>query len=671
MSSQIDTNQIKDWRSIITLIVFVITNVIVLFPFHIPLWLPRWMYNGFFDLLSYMRIIPPREPLGYEHHPTLHDSQSRFGRMFIKVRFPMDLVTAPLIADLFLLAILAIGREEVHDGTVGADSIHPIDVMVFFITLAYIAISIDASGLIRWLAYKVLQRGGENGRRLFFYLYTFFFVLTGLVGNDPTVLSGSPFLAYMTRVSANIKSPRAWIFSQFAMANVGSAILVSSNPTNLVLAGAFGIKFIHYTANVIVPVVATVIVLFPIMLFIVFRNKDLVPPKIELHELPEEAKLRDPVNPNIPRNYVISSRDGQDETKEQREEREQLASLEEIMNPYLDKVSATVGAVVMAATLITILALNASSSSGSEVPVFYITLPAAAVMLCWDLTFGWIHRHETRAIARGGLEKTKFDEKDVAASADLSTALPEPPKAHVNDGDDKEDIQNEIGCRTEATETRLSASKKVGLQEKSLDQEARPTLQSKAIEWYKWLQETFPTAMAVLSHLPYKLVPFAFCMFVLVQGLVTKGWVPVFAHGWDEWVKRTGVVGAIGGMAFVSVILCNFAGTNIGTTILLCRIIQAWVEIRRADATPISQRTFWATVYSMAIGVNYGAFSIAFSASLAGLLWRDILARKGIKVGSLDFVRINVPIITVSMIVGCAVLVGEVYITRNQDPYTG
>jgi len=28
----------------------------------------------------------------------------------------MNFVTAPLVADLFLLAILAIGRQEVHDG---------------------------------------------------------------------------------------------------------------------------------------------------------------------------------------------------------------------------------------------------------------------------------------------------------------------------------------------------------------------------------------------------------------------------------------------------------------------------------------------------------------------------------------------------------------------------
>lgn len=43
-------------------------------------------------------------------------------------------------------------------GTIGADNIVPIDIMAFFITLAYIAVSLDATGLIRYLAYKVLVR---------------------------------------------------------------------------------------------------------------------------------------------------------------------------------------------------------------------------------------------------------------------------------------------------------------------------------------------------------------------------------------------------------------------------------------------------------------------------------------------------------------------------------
>ena len=88
-------------------------------------------------------------------------------------------------------------------------------------------------------------------------------------------------------------------------------------------------------------------------------------------------------------------------------------------------------------------------------------------------------------------------------------------------------------------------------------QRKRTTLESIFKERYQWARETFPTTMTVFSHLPLALLPFAFCMFVLVQALVTKGWVPVFAHGWDHWVEKTGTVGAIGGMGFLSVILCN------------------------------------------------------------------------------------------------------------------
>lgn len=73
----------------------------------------------------------------------------------------------------------------------------------------------------------------------------------------------------------------------------------------------------------------------------------------------------------------------------------------------------------------------------------------------------------------------------------------------------------------------------------------------------------------------------------------------------------------------------------------------------------------------MALGVNYGAFSTAFSASLAGMLWRDILLRKHIRVRGLEFARVNLPIITIAMVVGSAVLIGEVYLTRGTGPYQG
>lgn len=770
MAQDLNTGQIRHWRSIVTLIVFILTStyqknsnlhqtkrlisisdLIVLFPFHIPLYVPRQLSNAVLDGLSGLRIISPRQ----KHNPD-HEDDDNNGKAkpFVRLNFPMNFVTTPLIADLFLLAIGAIGREEVHDGTIGANNISPIDIMVFFLTLAYIAISIDASGLIRYLAFKVLQKAGHVGHRLFFYLYAFFFVLGSFIGNDPIILSGTAFLAYMTRVSSNIIHPRAWIHSQFAIANIASAILVSSNPTNLVLAGAFQIKFIEYTANMIVPVVATAVILFPFLLYIVFADESLIPISIEMHDLSEEAKARKPVNPNIPNARGVA----EEEEKKAANTNgvgTQLLSLEEIMNPFLDKGGAAFGAVVMAATLATVLALNAASQSTGEHPVFWVTLPAAFVMLCWDIAFGWVHRHETRDIARKGRQEietaraeqairdqqaeelrqlsSETEDRDVkeayetsptqtltlepqshiktatkssddimlASNDDLKSFVPKVGKKDEQDGrsasamgSTKENLEpgstvssNYRGLFDSPVIREMDEKKRMTLEPVALGEEKGPaTLVSLLSERYRWAQETFPTVTAVVSHLPFALLPFAFAMFVLVQGLVTKGWVPVFAYGWDHWVNKTGTIGAIGGMGFVSVILCNaspsshlphspiltsdqFAGTNIGTTILLCRIIQAWQEIHRLNLLPITNRTFWGTVYSMAIGVNYGAFSTAFSASLAGLLWRDILARKHIRVRGLDFARVNLPIIAISMMVGLAVLVGEIYIVRNTEAH--
>lgn len=568
----------------------------------------------------------------------------------------MNFVTAPLIADLFLLAISAIGRQEVHDGTIGANNISPIDIMVFFLTLAYIAISIDASGLIRFLAFKVLKKGGGVGHRLFFYLYAFFFSLGSFIGNDPIILSGTAFLAYMTRVSSNIVHPRAWIHTQFAVANIASAILVSSNPTNLVLAGAFKIKFIEYTANMIVPVVITTIVLFPFLLYIIFADESLIPFSIKMHELSEEAKAKKPVNPNIPNARGNSE---EQESMTMNDEQGKLMSLEEIMNPFVDKGGAAFGGVIMAATLITVLALNAASQGSNENPVFWVTLPAAFVMFCWDLAFGWNRRHETREIARKGREEARKAEAERMAREDMGAKqaaieqkerdaivapeLPQPEihstlsqsqgeigapgnidtedegigaadststgppfsvlpphqvssflvsgngdgpnsasipvqnddqlqsaqqgRSTTNTSGDNKDLgrstsgnqpQGLLGTLSGKTdEEKLTCSERFSFESAALQKETKPTLVSLVSNAYRWLQETFPTVTAVMAHLPFALVPFAFAMFVLVQALVTKGWVPLFARGWDNWVNKTGTIGSIGGMGFLSVILCN------------------------------------------------------------------------------------------------------------------
>lgn len=105
-------------------------------------------------------------------------------------------------------------------------------------------------------------------------------------------------------------------------------------------------------------------------------------------------------------------------------------------------------------------------------------------------------------------------------------------------------------------------------------------------------------------------------------------------------------------------IALQVCGTNIGATILLARILKLWVS----SSSP-SPRILTVSIYTLAIGSNFGAFSFHPGASLAGLLWRDILRRKGIVTHTSVFARANGCIVAVAMTVGTGSIIAQVYVT--------
>ncbi|KPV74497.1 uncharacterized protein RHOBADRAFT_44986 [Rhodotorula graminis WP1] len=193
----------------------------------------------------------------------------------------LDLRTAPVVGCIFLLATTVIDGSVVRLGIVGEDGVRPYDVLVLFISLAYISTALDSTGGLRALAFWISQKSARHppnsppsapktasGLRLFTILYCFWFFFGVLVGNDPIVLSGTAFLGYFTRATG-IAAPRAWTMSQFVAANVASAALVSSNPTNVLIAGAWGLNFLTgFTAYTILPATITALVAYPLLLFL-------------------------------------------------------------------------------------------------------------------------------------------------------------------------------------------------------------------------------------------------------------------------------------------------------------------------------------------------------------------------------------------------------------------
>ena len=107
------------------------------------------------------------------------------------------------MAVVLLLATGAINGVVLRHGILGANGIEPLSIMGLFISLvrdkssylacaprgsyrepqAYVAISLDATGLFRFLAFWVARKGGTSGPRLYFYLYLFFLVSATVVGN--------------------------------------------------------------------------------------------------------------------------------------------------------------------------------------------------------------------------------------------------------------------------------------------------------------------------------------------------------------------------------------------------------------------------------------------------------------------------------------------------------
>ncbi|KAI0794150.1 hypothetical protein C8Q74DRAFT_560085 [Fomes fomentarius] len=680
---------VASWQAILTLVLFFISNVAVIVPLR--LLVPPLLLKNARRALTALHILPERHA---------HDSP-------LKTRhIHLNFITVPLASVLILLAAGVFHGRTLRDGIVGANGIQPLNIMALFISLAYISISLDATGLFRFLAFWVASKGGSSGRRLYTYLYVFFLLCGIVVGNDPVVLTGTPFLSYFTSV-AGITPPTAWIFAQFTAANMAAVVLVSANLTNLVLSGAFNLSFLSYAAHVVLPFLAAAVCTYPVLLLL-FRSRTLVPARIETG-----------------------------------------LTHAEVHAALIDKRGAIFGSALLVVTLGVLVGVSTIG-----VPVWEVTVPPAVIMLLRDSYHDWT----TRNVGDVDEDATECGEdcicwaKEKNCTADADVASPPTvqvrasnPRAEVLD-DDATECGEDCICWAEEKNRTADAGVDVSSQEvdahrrvddlttpdadpaqcgegcictteqnvrnpdaysghpsepkveahveveptrneqelptiasPSTPDAAAPTsahvsLSSKASGSQEhlnlvtivsaalaWSTKSFPTVTHIAARLPVALLPFSFLMFILVQGLLTQGWVEVFAHWWSVWVSKTGTLGAVGGMGFLSCILCNFCGTNIGATILLARVLQLW-----ASSGPVDPRARDGAIYALAIGSNFGAFTLTFSASLAGLLWRQILRQKDIHVRPRDFLLLNLPISFVSMLVACAVLVGQAYVEHRE-----
>ena len=461
------------------------------------------------------------------------------------------------------------------------------------------AITLDVTGILKAAAYWVSNQGGNNTRKLYFYFYILLTTISMVVGNDPVILSGTAFLVYYTSVTG--LEPMAWLIAEFAAANTASMVLFVGNPTNVVICEGFQVNNAAFTAYTILPFISCSLTCLAALAF-QFRNPKHVPPSFDgKGKLNPRDALRDPVG-------------------------------------------AIFGGILLLICLTLAIVL-----SFFHVDVWEIVLPFAVTKFIFDLS--WDHYR----FGKGQLDSQKSITED-RTFTQLKRAF-SMPSSDVEKGTSTSVSDETIVGSTRNDSMVSKDSNDDGVKENPADKKAEPRLfatqRDKFDLTYISLAAHFPTFFTALPRLPFALIPFAFSQFILIEGLAHQGWINLFAT-WLVKATNREVIPTIWIVGVLGVILCNVAGTNIGATILLTKVVHA------APNFPASSTR--AAAIALAVASNIGAVSFTFSASLAGLLWKSITREKGINIEQSTFAFWNCLPLLVMTVVGLAVVTAEMQI---------
>jgi len=144
-----------------------------------------------------------------------------------------------------------------------------------------------------------------------------------------------------------------------------------------------------------------------------------------------------------------------------------------------------------------------------------------------------------------------------------------------------------------------------------------------------------PTLKKSIEMLPWRIVPFVFGMFTLVEGMRKSGWIDSMADQLVGCIPPQGGALAIFVSAYlmtsVTILLSNLIN-NQPATILLTRVIISPGFL----ALPEAVRSVG--MFGVILGSNLGA-NFTLIGALAGIMFAKILSEKGITLGYVEFAK--------------------------------
>ncbi|KAJ3295044.1 hypothetical protein HK104_003049 [Borealophlyctis nickersoniae] len=574
-----------------------------------------------------------------------------------KYHLHLNLATAPVIGILLLLITTAIDGNVVKNGFVGTQGIQPYSVLILVFALAYICISIDLTSLFEVIAFKVAKFGGSSGTRLFFYLMLLSTVMTIFTSNDVVVLTITPIICYLAE--ENKIDPKSFLISNFMVSNIASMALYIGNPTNVIVAQAFGISFITYSAWMILPTLVGCVVCYAACYILLRRRipQNIPPP-------PSSAEKQYRIN---------------------------------------DRFGAVFGVGVLLTCLLALLVVPVFA----EVGVWILTLPFAGVMVVKDVLRDLLNARRGQNGSPGRDGGDMVEEMCVLPSTrggmvvhgpggalplDATTVdIGESPCEGAGDlhGESRQTngSPNEDAAAThKSLATSASSSSDVALVDSSKEQlvsppalsrrhssfqliEQPPTPLSRSLKstsqhhtFPRTLRRTLPTLTKIGARLPWSLIPFSLGMFILVESLDHVGWTALLSTALAHLCPTLAVATFV--TCIITTLACNLLN-NLPMSILFARVFQhpnfattllgMGVLPDRVDAIKRGG------LFALIIGSNIGA-NVLFVGSLAGLMWSDLLEKRGMRFKQSVFFKWCVLVTPVVLVGTCGALTAELVV---------
>ena len=181
-----------------------------------------------------------------------------------------------LLGPVLIIIFGILTSSQILGGLEGFGGLNPLGILILFLSMVFMSIFLDITGFFEYCARLALRNAKGDGRKLYFSVFITVSILTIFTSNDIIILTFTPFIYYFSK-DAGI-DPKPYLIAEFFAANTWSMMLYIGNPTNIVLAAAFNLRFDEYTKWMLLPsLVAGGINM--ILLYFIFRKTIQMPLK--------------------------------------------------------------------------------------------------------------------------------------------------------------------------------------------------------------------------------------------------------------------------------------------------------------------------------------------------------------------------------------------------------